>query len=165
MKVDELLAQLKDITEPAAPGWWPPAIGWWYVLALILFMTATLYFLRKRKTAYRPFVSASRELKALKDRYLKDNDSAKLAFALSEWLKRVSLFTFPEKNAAGLTGQAWLEFLDNSAGISDFTRGVGRVFSSEIYNNRSRLDGAQLIDLCERWLIAVKPQMIRQDRY
>ena len=108
-------------------------------------------------------MSADSELQRLKDLYLKDNDSGKLAFALSEWLKRVALFAFPNQNLAGLTGQAWLEFLDESAGSTEFTKGPGKVFSTDIYNHRASLDGRQLIELCERWLIAVKPQLIEQD--
>jgi len=165
MSVDELLAQLKDITEPSAPAWWPLAPGWWILLALLLFIAITLYFLSKRKAAYRPFVSAYGELQRIKNLYLKDKDVRVLAFALSEWLKRVALFAYPDKQLAGLTGQAWLEFLDQSAGNTHFTQGPGQVFSQAIYDNRSRLDGAQLLELCERWLIAVKPQLIGQDAH
>ena len=165
MSVDELLAQLKDIRDPAVPGWWPLAQGWWYLLALILFIVMTLYFLKKRKSAYRPFVSADNELQSLKNLYIKDNDSGKLAFALSRWLKRVALFAFPDEKLAGLTGQAWLEFLDNSAGSTEFTKGAGQVFSRDIYAKNAHLDGRQLIELCERWLRSVKPQLLGQDRH
>lgn len=165
MTLDELLAQLKDISEPSSPGWWPLAQGWWYLIGCCLLILVSAFYFHKRKAVNRAFVSADSELKRLKDRYLEDNDATKLAFALSAWLKRVALYTFPEKNPAGLTGRAWLEFLDATAGITDFTSGAGQVFSSEIYSNRPREDGARLIELCERWLTAVKPQMISQDRY
>lgn len=163
MPVDELLAQLKDITGPSAPGWWPLAPGWWLLLAIILGLAITLYFLKKRKAAYRPFFSANDELQKLKDLYLKDKDTRKLAQALNEWLKRVALFAYPDQQLAGLTGQAWLEFLDACAGMTHFTEGPGQVFSQAIYDSRSRLDASQLLELCERWLVAIKPQLIGQD--
>ena len=34
-----LLEQLKDVAQPANPGWWPPAPGWW----LLLFCICLLY--------------------------------------------------------------------------------------------------------------------------
>ena len=163
MSVDELFAQLKDIKEPLQPGWWPLAPGWWYLLGIILLIIFIFYLLKKRRIAYGPFISANAELQRLKALYSKDNDAGELAFALSQWLKRVALYAFPEQQPAGLTGQAWLEFLDQNSGDTTFTQGAGQVFSSRIYDGRDSLNGNELLDVCERWLIAIKPQLIGQD--
>ena len=164
MPVDELLAQLKDITGPVEPGWWPLAMGWWYLMGLVLLIAISVYSFKKHKITSRPFVSANTELQALKEQYLKDNDAGKLAVALSEWLKRIALYAFPDEQPAGLTGQAWIKFLDERAGHAFFTDGPGQAFSNIIYDNRSQLDGRQLLDVCERWLIAVRPQLNGKDK-
>ncbi len=62
----ELLQQLRDIHLPTAPGWWPPAIGWWLLatLAVALVTWLTLRF-AARWRRFRPARAAQRLYRAL----------------------------------------------------------------------------------------------------
>ena len=162
MSVEELLAQLKDIQQPIEPGWWPLAMGWWYLVFLVFLVYLTLWFLKKRKLANRGVVVAFSELEKIKDEYLQNNNNNQLACNLSIWLKKVSLYAFPEQTVAGLTGQRWLEFLDKSSGGTQFTSGVGKVFADSIYAKDLKVNATELIQLCENWLATVKPEIIKQ---
>ncbi|MFB0988929.1 MAG: DUF4381 domain-containing protein, partial [Gammaproteobacteria bacterium] len=43
MDSEELLAQLADIHLPEPVSYWPPAIGWWILAAIVLFMLVILF--------------------------------------------------------------------------------------------------------------------------
>mgnify|MGYP001548978984 CR=1 FL=1 len=49
----DLLNSLKDIHEPAPPGLWPPAPGWWLLAAIVLGALVALLveWLRRRRAA------------------------------------------------------------------------------------------------------------------
>ena len=40
---------LRDIHLPGDISWWPPAIGWWIVAALIILLGLGLYMLKRRR--------------------------------------------------------------------------------------------------------------------
>ncbi len=162
MSVEQLLSQLHDIQSPLEPSWWPLAQGWWYLVFLVIFALLTLWFLNKRKLANQPLLAASNELESIKDQYQLTNSDSELASNLSVWLKKVSLYAFPEQAIAGLTGQQWLEFLDKSSGNTGFTNGAGRIFADSIYRRQLNVNAVELIKLCENWLTVVKPQLIKQ---
>jgi len=162
MSVEELLAQLKDIQPPLEPGWWPLALGWWYLFGLIALLWITLWFLRKRKQAGQPVVFAAQELEKIKNQYLENNNDNQLALSLSAWLKRVCLYAFPDHAVAGLTGRPWLEFLDNSLSDNEFSDGAGQIFANSIYSAQSKINPTAVINLCEKWLSAIEPELIKQ---
>ena len=72
--------------------------------------------------------------------YGRDQDSQRLALELSEWLRRVSLLAFPERQVEGLCGEGWLQFLDESLGANTFTNGEGRTFGNLVYAKRAKFD-------------------------
>ena len=162
MTVEELLAGLNDIQLPVEPGWWPLALGWWYLLCFIGFILITLWFLAKRKRANQPVIIATNELEKIKNDYLQSNNDKQLASNLSIWLKKVCLYAFPDKSVAGLTGRGWVEFLDNNSNNNEFTNGAGKVFADSIYSNDVKINAAAVIELCEKWLASVKPELIKQ---
>lgn len=162
MTVEELLAGLNDIQLPVEPGWWPLALGWWYLLCLIGLIVITLWFLTKRRQANEPVVIASNELERIKNDYLENNNDGQLATNLSIWLKKVSLYAFPDHSVAGMTGQRWLEFLDNKSKNNEFSDGAGKVFADSIYSNDVKVNAAAIIKLCEKWLASIKPELIKQ---
>jgi hypothetical protein len=146
MKSD--LNQLHDIHLPAAVSWWPPAPGWWGVLALVLIVAGLVYVIYTRRRRNRWRAKALAELARLRDaapeRLLRD---------LSVLLRRVAISRFPRHDVAALTGEAWLAFLDRSLGDAKaFQSGAGRVLLSGPYASNAEVDTASLIVLCERWI-------------
>lgn len=146
---------LKDLHLPEAIGWFPPAIGWWLVLVLIPVLIAFLYWFYKRLTRKTALKDAKKILASIKTSSL-DNQQ-KLA-ELSALLRRVSISVAPRTHTAGLTGLAWLAFLDSSLKDAPFTTGAGRCLADAPYRLAapSEVEISQLISLCENWLKAQK---------
>ena len=98
------LANLADIVLPPPVPWWPPAPGWYAVLALALLAALGLALvLIRRQVANRYRREALAELARM--------PSAGLA-GLPELLKRVALCAWPRARVAALTGRDWWRFLD-----------------------------------------------------
>ena len=113
------LSNLHDIALPAPVSYWPPAPGWWILgfalLAVTLILIARLVA-HHRRNAYRR--AALRELDAIGPAV----DSAS-AVCISAVLKRAALVAFPREQVAGLTGPAWLAFLDRTGRTDAFGNG------------------------------------------
>ena len=143
---------LKDIHQPEAISWWPPAIGWWLLAVLISLLIAfTVWFYRRltRKTA----VKTAKKL-LLNIKQDKTLDELQKLRQLSALIRRVAISVAPRAQAAGLTGQAWLAFLDKSVKGSPFSEGIGQLLELAPYQKSSPTEAeiAQLISLCEDWL-------------
>lgn len=111
---------LRDIHQPAAPGWWPPAPGWWWLAAALACVVAALIAWRlvrawRRRHWMRLFDA---EVDAAAD------VPTKIA-AMSALLRRAARRRNP--GADRLSGDTWLEFLDIGQPGLPFTAGIGRV--------------------------------------
>ncbi|MFC6635538.1 DUF4381 domain-containing protein [Microbulbifer taiwanensis] len=129
-EAQELLAQLRDIREPAPISWWPPAPGWW-LLALLLLACATVIFLwlrhkRRQKLHNRYRVEAVRLLEEI------DTADPVAPQEINELLKRVAVTSYGRTTCGNLTGQAWLEFLQVTA-VVDCTNQVRQVVLQHLY--------------------------------
>ena len=144
------LQELRDIRPPDAVSWWPPAPGWWVVglLGTALFVVC---FLRARRYLLSPARAAARELKKIKREYHTSHDVDALAVALSIFLRRCVLAAFPRVDAAGLTGDAWLSFLDRTGATAAFTDGPGRVLISAPYQTSTNIEAESLLAAVETW--------------
>ena len=85
---------------------------------------------------------------------LRSADDGQLLRGLSVLLRRVAISRFPQAEVAALTGEAWLEFLDQTLGDdgSAFRSGAGRALIVGPYAAAAAVDAAALLALCERWL-------------
>lgn len=145
---------IRDIHLPEAIGWWPPALGWWLLLVLIpllVWLAVWLYQRITRKTAIKKAKKLMAEIKQDKT----SDDFTKLC-RLSALLRRVAISQAPRAEVASLTGQAWLEYLDQGMKGQPFTRGIGQQLVNAPYQHNSTLafDLSELINLCESWLKA-----------
>jgi hypothetical protein len=150
---------LHDIHLPQAISWWPPAPGWWYLLGLTVVLTVLGYAIWRwyKKGALRR--EAVNKLVGLEKKYKKTGNHAELAQDLSILLRRIVISSQNKDIAAGLTGEKWLQFLDNHNPIKDpnsnnsFQHGAGKILITAPYKphvDKEEVEG--LLDLCRVWI-------------
>ncbi|WP_296698201.1 DUF4381 domain-containing protein [Thiocapsa sp. UBA6158] len=154
------LAQLRDWHLPDPIQWWPPAPGWWISAAVLLVVLLWLAGVRWRGHRRRGAAarSALRELAALRETVQADGDTRAFIAALSRLLRRFALARFPREQVAGLTGEAWLAFLDATGGGDGFRHGPGRALADLVYGGSRAGDPPPnpdaLAALAETWIRA-----------
>lgn len=147
---------LRDIHLPEAITWWPPAPGWWVsvVLAIVIIVLVTRW-LRHRVKRLAPYKSAQLELQQIKSHYKNGQDAQLLSQELSILLRRISMTIAPREEAAGLTGDSWLSFLDTLVDQTIFNTATGRQLITAPYQPAHSINGQALVDLSEQWLTRV----------
>ncbi len=137
---------LRDIHLPDAINlFWPLAPGWWLLLAFLLFLIFISIWLFKRHKA--PKRIARRHLKKLEIAY--SEKPKKLVQEISMLLRRFYITKYPRQEVASLTGDSWLEFLDNQLGKQSFTTGKGRCLIDGPYRpSCADIDIQALLQLC-----------------
>jgi len=144
---------LHDIHLPDPIGWWPLAPGWWIMGGLLLLLTMFIWGLRRFRQRRKMQHLALQQLEKLTE--LPDTE---LLMALSRLLRQAAISHFPQQDCAGLSGQAWLEFLDRPFPDHPFTTGIGNCFSAAPYRPEIQIDPIALVSLCRRWLKKLPPQ-------
>ena len=125
------LDSLHDFYQPPLPSWMPQTIGWYITfsfVALAIIWTA-VHFIRKW-FANRYRREALRELPLLPPEQI------------SALLKRTALAVWPREKVASLSGDAWLEFLNGSAG-DDLFRNIPASLIEELALRSSSLSGEE----------------------
>ncbi len=119
--MDPTQLPLRDLHLPDPLGWWPLAPGWWFLIALF---AGGLGWLLLRAWRTRQFNAprryAIRCLETVEAEYLSHRDPARLGRQVSELLRRAMLAYAPRHEVAGLTGDAWLEWLDRGLPVPYF---------------------------------------------
>jgi hypothetical protein len=147
------LAGLRPWHLPEPVSWWPPAPGWWLVvLGLILALALGARWLVRRHRDGAPARAARRELAELEARLARDGDGSAFARDLSRLLRRFALARFPRREVAGLTGEAWLAFLDAHGGGWAFRTGDGRALAEGPYRPGGDVPAAALAALARDWI-------------
>ena len=141
---------------PDAIGWWPPAMGWWILVIAVPPLLFLGYWLVKRIFRQTAIKSGTKHLTAINNN--PDlNDLQKLQ-EISALVRRIAISHFSRTEAAGLTGQQWLRFLDQDMPDKPFSEGAGRLLIAGPYQYHQveALDIDALIKLCETWLKTIK---------
>ena len=136
--MDPLQIPLRDLHLPATIGWWPLAPAWWVVIALAVIGLGWLLrkFLRTRaQGAARRH--ALRQLEQLDASYKQHGNAVLFGTELSELLRRTMLAYAPRSEVAGLTGEAWLAWLDHDMREPLFLSGVGKSLIELPYRDAS----------------------------
>ena len=119
--MDPTLLQLRDLHLPDPAGWWPLAAGWWFVIVIVV--VGLGWLLRRvvqRRKYYAPMRYALREFAAIEANYLQHRNAVMLGKQLSNLLRRGMLAYAPRDQVAGLTGEAWLQWLDRGLPVPYF---------------------------------------------
>lgn len=104
-----LLEQLAPLREPAPVSWWPLAPGWWLLgLAVLALMVWALRWSYRRRAQNRYRRQALRII----DRMIEDQHTS--IEQLNKLLKSTALRGWPQSEVAGLHGNNWLTFLQES---------------------------------------------------
>ena len=150
---------LRDIHPPPEISWWPPALGWWLLAALIPAIILFSLWLYKRLTRKTALKTGRKLLQEIKQDSRRDNN--KKIKDISALIRRVAVTLDGRKACAGLTGNSWLEYLDRTLDAKNlrsapFVEGIGRLLSDLPYRKEQPGDAElnQLTDLCESWLNA-----------
>ena len=164
MTAEELLLELKDITPPPEPAWWllPPV--YLVALASIIVIAGLVWVTLRYRKMNRLAKRADQELLRIRSSYSHNQDARQLGLELSRWLKQVSKVAFPQRQTGCLTGESWLQFLDESHGGTLFSHGEGRIFGGAIYREQVDVDAYRLVELCEQWLTGIKPYLLQRGR-
>lgn len=152
------LAALRGYHWPDPVSWWPPAPGWWLLALLVL--GGLVWVIRWSLRAYRRGAArrmALGELAVLRATYQRDGDAAACLRGLSRLLRRFALVHFPRQAVAGLSGEAWLAFLDAQGGGGRFRDGPGRLLLDGPYRPPQDLPVAALANLVEEWIRFKRP--------
>ena len=163
------LAQLRDIHLPDPVSAWPPAPGWWLIGGLLLAATAALlYYGRRHYLGQRYRRAAIRELDSLYRQYQHRADTAAYLQALNILLRRVAVHGLGCRQAAGLTGEAWLRLLDSVSGPRGprFSQGTGALLAAAPYQRPQQLakiDGEAIGALHRLSRLWIRKHQLRKD--
>ena len=155
---------LRDIHLPGPISWWPPAPGWWILLALLIVgtMCVVLYihFQRKRNRIRRVSL---KEIDVIQEAFHVHKNNPRLVRELSVLLRRVCVSRYPRVDVASLTGAEWMSFLDRNREGKVFSEGAGIVLMTEPYRKNPDLDANALLSSCRSWIAALPPRKAVHD--
>jgi len=156
---DSVSLPLRDIHLPAEVFWWPPAIGWWLLLAGLVFLVVLVWwwYRRRQRLRFAATTLALRELETIETDFHNGGcDAAAAVRRLSVLMRRLSISLFSRGEAAGLTGEAWLSFLDSVLQRPAFSSGPGRVLYDGPYRPSVENEEVEpVLMLCREWIETV----------
>lgn len=152
---DPALQQLKDIHLPFAIHAWPIAPGWVMLyIAIAILMSYAVYLWHQRKKRRYTVNYALKQLKQLQELTQNNPDNINIAAEISILIRRTALSYFQRDVIAGLSGQAWLKFLNESGCTNQFTQ-AGQLLIDAPYQKHNSIDIAPLFALTQNWLQAI----------
>ena len=149
LNLPQLLELMHEIVVPEPVPWTPQTPGWWVLLGWLLAVMALVIAAvvrRRRRNRYR------REALALLDAVATQADMppTESARLVAEIVKRTALVAYPRKRVANLYGNAWAEFLCESAGNDKRINEAATQLATAAY--RPDVDGKTLIPPARRWV-------------
>ncbi len=127
---------IRDLHLPDMTGWWPLAPGWWFLIALAVFGLVVLVRRSYQRWQHNaPRRLALKRLAAISDEFEQGISAVLLGKELSELTRRAMLAYAPRDEVAGLTGDEWLQWLDQGLDDRPFSEGAGKILESLPYIN------------------------------
>ncbi|WP_444994224.1 DUF4381 domain-containing protein [Aliikangiella sp. IMCC44359] len=131
------LDQLKDIHLPQPIEQFQLAPGWWVLIGLTIIVIILLirrYF--KKRQSLRYLKPALNELKIISDA----KPDFKSAAQISALMKRVFLIYYPQHEVASLSGENWVNFINQQAEKTLLNEEVIQLFSAVIYKPNQTIE-------------------------
>ncbi|WP_082674474.1 DUF4381 domain-containing protein [Thiohalocapsa sp. ML1] len=168
---------LRDIHIHMGHPWWPPAPGWWIVLAALVLLGFLLWRYDPRWRLYVPLPvitlgtwrwEAAQGLRALRRRLVREPVKPAAA-ELSELLRRIAMARHGRAACAGLHGEAWLAWLTaNDPRGFDWTANARALliapYAQPAAANTERESIRALVDAAMEWVAAPDPKPPRPAR-
>lgn len=102
------LDRMHDIVVPEPVSWWPPAVGWYVVFAVMFLIASYLAYLAWRRW----------KLNAYRREALRALEQATTVCAISTLLRRTALAVAPRQVIAAQLGSDWPNWLQTRCSIS-----------------------------------------------
>ena len=134
--MDPQAIPLRGLHLPETVGWWPLAPGWW--LLIVVLIAAAVFLIRawlQRRAHAAARRKALRQLEESRSAYAYHGNPVTLGAEVSELLRRAMLAYAPRAEVAGLTGDAWLAWLDRDLDKPRVREGAGRSLLELPYRN------------------------------
>lgn len=153
------LEGLHDIIVPEAVAWTPQTVGWYVLLVVGVVIGTWMAAVRHRKhVANRYRREALAALAEIEEEMGETGSRAEALGRIPILMKRVALSAASRAEAASLTGEPWLAYLDAAYGGDGFSNGPGRLLPTIAYEAPERLksirddQAAALLDLARVWI-------------
>ncbi len=148
------LKGLSEAVSPAPISWLPTTLGW-KVMALImlvwLFWRGHLYLQYRRRNLYRR--QALHQLEAL----ISDHGMTPgLLAGLGRLLKATAVGCYPRRQVARLSGDKWMQWLENHGGADIFSCDSQQLLAHGVYQGEDSVKEAALATLVkeiQQWIL------------
>jgi len=150
---------LRDIHLPDSVSWWPLAAGWWLILAVVVLLVLSIILFRKLNARRQLRKQAIIEFNRIEQNFRQHANSQYLASELSSLIRRVCISRFARRDVAGLTGAAWIDFLNTST--ASFNETVSQTLIHAPYQEGYTYDSEALIGACKHWITHIPSQRPR----
>jgi hypothetical protein len=144
---------LRDIHLPTDSLWWPPAPGWWMLLALLILIGLLLPkipgWLRRKPVRTLSLREFDRIRQASSDEHL---DDRQVIQELSVLLRRTVMSYGARDSDANLCGDRWINRLNQISGERCFSSEQCDLLTRGQYQPRFEIDIEALFHSCENWI-------------
>jgi cbb3-type cytochrome oxidase subunit 3 len=142
---------LRDIHLPNPVSWWPLAPGWWLLVGVMLAVIVWLFWRWKQQQRDEQSLAlALSELERLQNKHGKDTKA--LLRELSVLLRRVAMTQYGRQAVSGLTGAAWVKFLDDKAGKPLFSGKLAHLLTEVPYRPETQAETTALLHAIRQWI-------------
>ena len=158
---------LRDIHLPEPVSWWPPALGWWLLSAVLVLAAFLVWSGLKKLSVYRQQRafqhSVEVELDRIEAEYKSTTNANRLLQDLSILLRRVVMTNYPREDVAGLCGKRWEGWLRDSAIGQGLSEQSIQLLVDGPYKKDIAVDAGRLLPACREWVESVirSPQRAR----
>lgn len=145
--MEQNLPELRDIHLPEGVSPFPPAYGWWVILALIalLIVAHKIYNQRLKKSKKRYALQLLMQMPA---------NNLKTAAEMSEILRRICVYKYYQ--ATTLFGKEWIDFLNLHSKKQLNGKAAQLLIDAPYINHKSKNysseDVTKLRDFCQNWI-------------